>query len=138
MANITADRVINKSLYAKGSVNVYSLPGGAVTRVINDGGLIGIVYSFVTYDGQVYWQFYNPYGVAYYVKHDSNLSLPGLNDILTKIKDENVAKQIEEKGAVNYYLQKYLPWIVGAVAVALIFPVVFKSIKKWKKKILYY
>ena len=130
MATITADRVINKSLYAKGVVNVYNVPGGAVARVINDGGLIGIVYSYVTSNGEVYWQFYNPYGVAYYVKHDSNLSLPGLNDILTKIKDENVAKQIEEKGAVNYYLQKYLPLIVGAVAVALIFPAVYKSVKK--------
>ena len=48
MANITADRVINKSLYAKGVVNVYNVPGGAVARVINDGGLIGIVYSYVT------------------------------------------------------------------------------------------
>jgi hypothetical protein len=96
MATITADRVINKSLYAKGVVNVYNVPGGAVARVINDGGLIGVVYSYVTSNGEVYWQFYNPYGVPYYVKHDSNLSLPGLNDILTKIKDENFAKQIEE------------------------------------------
>ena len=130
MATITADKVIGKSLYAKGDVKVYSLPGGAVTRVINDGGLIGIVYSYVSSNGEVYWQFYNAYGVPYYVKHDTNLSLPGLDDIITKIKDENVAKQIEEKGAVNYYLQKYLPWIVGAVAVALIFPAVYKSVKK--------
>jgi len=130
MATITADRVINKSLYAKGVVNVYNVPGGTVARVINDGGLIGVVYSYVTSNGEVYWQFYNAYGVPYYVKHDTNLSLPGLNDIIAKIKDENVAKQIEEKGAVNYYLQKYLPWIVGAVAVALIFPAVYKSVKK--------
>jgi hypothetical protein len=130
MSTITADKVINKSLYAKGVVNVYNLPGGAVTRVINDGGLIGIVYSYVTSNGEVYWQFMNPYGVPYYVKHDTNLSLPGLDEIVKKIKDENVAKQIEQKGAVNYYLQKYLPWIVGAVAVALIFPAVYKSVKK--------
>jgi hypothetical protein len=31
-----------------------------------------------------------------------------------------------------------LPWIVGAVAVALIFPAVYKSVKKWKNKMLYY
>jgi hypothetical protein len=53
-----------------------------------------------------------------------------LSDILTQIKDENIAKQIEQKGAVNYYLQKYLPWIVGAVAIAFIFPAVYKSVKK--------
>jgi len=130
MATITADRVLNKSLYAKGVVNVYNVPGGAVARVINNGGLIGIVYSYVTWKGEVYWQFYNVYNVPYYVKHDTNLSLPGLDDIITKIKNENVAKQIESKGAVNYYLQKYLPFIVGAIAVALIFPAVYKSVKK--------
>lgn len=130
MANITADRVINKSLYAKGVVNVFNVLGGSVSRVITDGGLIGIVYSYVTYDGNIYWQFYNTYGVPYYVKHDSNLSLPGLNDILTKIKDENINKQIEQKGAVNYYLQKYLPYLVGAVVIAFVFPAVYKSLKK--------
>lgn len=130
MANITADRVINKSLYAKGVVNVFNVPGGSVSRVITDGGFIGIVYSYVTSDGNIYWQFYNTYGVPYYVKHDSNLSLPGLNDILTKIKDENINKQIEQKGAVNYYLQKYLPYIVGAVVIAFVFPAVYKSLKK--------
>jgi hypothetical protein len=130
MATITADKVIGKSLYAKGDVKVYSVPGGAVTKVLEDAALIGNVYSYVTNNGEVYWQFYNAYGVPYYVKHDTNLSLPGLNDIIAKIKDENIAKQIEEKGAVNYYLQKYLPWIVGAVAVALIFPAVYKSVKK--------
>jgi hypothetical protein len=35
-------------------------------------------------------------------------------------------------------LQKYLPWIVGAVAIAFIFPAIYKSVKKWKKKIPYY
>ena len=129
MASITADRVIGKSLYAKGVVNVYSVPG-AVARVINDGGLIGVVDSYLTRNGEVYWQFYNAYGVPYYVKHDTNLSLPGLNDILAKIKDENINKQIEEKGAVNYYLQKYLPWIVGAVVVAFVFPAIYKNVKK--------
>jgi len=133
MANITADRVINKSLYAKGSVNVYNVPGGSVTRVINNGGLIGIVYSYVTNNGDIYWQFYNAYGVPYYVKHDSNLSLPGLDDILTQIKDENITKQIQQKGAVNYYLQKYLPWIVGAVVIAFVFPAISKSLKNEKK-----
>jgi hypothetical protein len=130
MATITADKVIGKSLYAKSVVNVYNVPGGAVVRTIATGGLIGQVYSWVTYNGEVYWQFYNAYRVPYYVKHDSNLELPGLSDILTQIKDENIAKQIEQKGAVNYYLQKYLPYIVGAVVIAFVFPVVYKSVKK--------
>lgn len=130
MANITADKVVGKSLYAKSVVNVYNVPGGAVVRTISTGGLIGQVYSWITNNGDVYWQFYNAYGVPYYVKHDSNLELPGLSDILTQIKDENIAKQIEQKGAVNYYLQKYLPWIIGAVAIAFIFPAVYKSVKK--------
>jgi hypothetical protein len=30
-----------------------------------------------------------------------------------------------------------LPWIVGAVAIAFVFPAIYKSVKKWKRKNLY-
>lgn len=131
MANITADKVLNKSLYAKGSVNVYDIPGGKIFRTISNGGLIGEVFSYVNYEGTIYWMFYNSYMRPFYVKHDpSNLNLPGLNDILAQIKNEKIAAEIESKGAVNYYLQKYLPYIIGAVVIAFVFPAVYKSVKK--------
>jgi len=129
-ATITADKVINKSLFSKGSVNVYSIPGGKVIRTISSGGLVGVVYSWVTYNGDIYWQFYDAYGIPYYVKHDNNLELPDLPSILTQIQDEVIAKKIETQGALNYYLQTYLPWIIGAVAIALVVPAFIKGAKK--------
>jgi hypothetical protein len=131
MADISADLVLNKNLYAKGTVLAYDLPNGKVVATFDNGGLVGNVYSWVTSNGIVYWMFNDKYGRPYYVKHDSNkLSLKELPAILKKIEDEQVAKEIESKGKLNYYLQKYLPWIVGAVVVAVAFPAIYKNVKK--------
>lgn len=131
MAEITADLVVNKNLYAKGKVDIYDLPYGKIIRSISDGGIVGKVYSYVTSNGIVWWLFYDNNGRPYYVKHDSSkLSLKELPAILKKIEDEQVAQEIAQKGTLNYYLQKYLPWIVGAVVVAVAFPVIYKNVKK--------
>lgn len=131
MADITADLVINKNLYAKGKVDIYNSPNGKIIRQILDGGIVGKVYSWITPQGEIWWQFYDNYGQPYYVKHDSNkLSLKELPAILKKIEDEKTAAEIQQKGALNYYLQKYLPWIAGAVVIAIAFPSIYKNLKK--------
>ena len=129
MATITADKVIGKNLYSKGAVDLVSLPGGKVIKTIQSGGLLGNVYSWVNYNGIIYWQFYDTYKQPYYAKQDGNVSFPGLDDVLKQIQSEAVANEIEKKGALNYYLQKYLPWLVGGVVVALVLPAVLKSRK---------
>lgn len=129
MATITADKVIGKNLYSKGAVDLLSLPGGKVIKTIQSGGLLGNVYSWVNYNGIIYWQFYDTYKQPYYAKQDSNVSFPGLDEVLKQIQSEAIANEIEKKGALNYYLQKYLPWLVGGVVVALVLPVVLKSRK---------
>ena len=53
MSTITADKVIGKNLFSKGSVDVYNLPGGKIIRTIKTGSLIGNVYSYVEYKGNV-------------------------------------------------------------------------------------
>ena len=129
MATITADKVIGKNLYSKGAVDLVSLPGGKVIKTIQSGGLLGNVYSWVNYNGIIYWQFYDTYKQPYYAKQDSNVSFPGLDEVLKQIQSEAIANEIEKKGALNYYLQKYLPWLVGGVVVALVLPAVLKSRK---------
>jgi hypothetical protein len=129
-STITADKVINKSLFSKGNVNVYKLPGGLIIRTIPSGSLVGIVYSWVTYNGDIYWMFNDTYGIPYYVKHDTNLELPDLPAIITQIQDEVIKKKIETLGAFNYYLQSYLPWIIGSVAIDLVVPAFLKNAKK--------
>jgi hypothetical protein len=129
MATITADKVIGKNLYSKGAVDLVSLPGGKVIKTIQSGGLLGNVYSYIVSNGIVYWQFYDTYKQPFYAKQDNNVSFPGLDDVLKQIQSEAVANEIEKKGALNYYLQKYLPWLVGGVVVALVLPVLLKSKK---------
>lgn len=131
MANITADLVLKKNLYAKGTVDAYNVPNGRVIKQIADGGIVGTVYSYVTPSGEIWWMFYDNYGIPYYVKHDSNkLSLKELPAILKQIEDKQITEEIAQKGALNYYLQKYLPWIAGAVVIAIAFPAIYKNIKK--------
>jgi hypothetical protein len=127
MATVTADKVIGKNLYSKGSVDIVLYPGGKVIRSVKSGGLLGTVYSWKVTDGIVYWMFFDSYGQPYYAKQDSNVEFPGLSDVLKQIENEAVAKEIETKGALNYYLQKYLPWIVGGIVVALVLPKIIKS-----------
>jgi hypothetical protein len=134
MATITADKVIGKSLYSKGSVDLVSLPGGKVLKTISSGGLLGNVYSWVTNNGIIYWQFYDTYGQPYYAKQDSNIDFPGLNDVLKQVENETIAKEIATKGALNYYLQKYLPWLIGGVVVALVLPTIIKLKTNEKEK----
>jgi hypothetical protein len=131
MGNVTADLVVNKNLFAKGTVDVYNVPNGKVFKQILDGGIVGTVYSWVTSNGEIWWMFYNTYGIPYYVKHDSNkLSLRELPAILKQIEDKQITEEISQKGALNYYLQKYLPWIAGAVVIAIAFPAIYKNVKK--------
>jgi len=129
MATITADKVIGKNLYSKGAVDLLNLPGGKVIKTIQSGGLLGNVYSWVNYNGIIYWQFYDTYKQPYYAKQDSSVSFPGLDAVLKQVQQEAIANEIEKKGALNYYLQKYLPWLVGGVVVALVLPAVLKSRK---------
>jgi hypothetical protein len=130
MATITADKVVGKNLFSKGAVDLVSLPGGKVIKTIKAGGLLGIVDSWIVRDGFVYWQFLDTYKQPYYAKQDSNIEFPGLNSVLKAVQDEAIAKEIETKGAFNYYLQKYLPWLIGGVVVALVLPSIVKSTKK--------
>ena len=68
-----------------------------------------------------------------YVLHDPNkLDVPDLPNILQQIADQAKAAAIEKNGVVGYYLTTYLPYIVGAVVIAIALPSITKSFKKWK------
>ena len=130
MSDISVNLVLDKNLYAKGKVSAYDVPNGKVIFTIDNGGLVGNVYSYVVRNGIVWWQFFKN-NKPYYVKHDNNkLSLKELPAILKKIENEEQKQEIEQKGTLNYYLQKYLPWLIGAVVVAVAFPAIYKNAKK--------
>jgi hypothetical protein len=136
MPNITADKVVNHLMYAKTNVNAYEPGGKIVVKTFLPGQLIGNVYSYIEIGNDLYWLFYltpadyNNFN-AVYVKHDSSkLSLPDLPAILDQIAAEKKAAIIAKDGVFSYYLQTYLPYIVGAVVVAIALPSIVKSVKK--------
>lgn len=136
MPNITADKVVNHLMYAKANVNAYEPGGKIVVKTFTPGQLIGKVYSYIEINNDLYWMFYltpadyNNFN-AVYVKHDaSKLSLPDLPAILDQIAAEKKAAIIAKDGVFSYYLQTYLPYIVGAIVVSIALPSIVKSVKK--------
>ena len=136
MPNITADKVVNHLMYAKTNVKAYE-PGGKIEKAtFSPGQLIGNVYSYIEIGNDLYWMFYltptdyNNFNASY-VKHDaSKLSLPDLPAILDEIQTQKKAAIIAKDGVFSYYLQTYLPYIVGAVVVAIALPSIVKSVRK--------
>jgi len=136
MPNITADKVVNHLMYAKANVNAYEPGGKIVVKTFTPGQLIGKVYSYIEINNDLYWMFYltptdyNNFN-AVYVKHDaSKLRLPDLPAILDQIAAEKKAAIIAKDGVFSYYLQTYLPYIIGAIVVSIALPSIVKSVNK--------
>jgi hypothetical protein len=137
MSVITADKVINQNLFAKTLVSGYDSTLERVRNTFSSGGLIGNVYSYIIdQNGNLYWLIYvtkNDFNnnVATFIKHDpSKLSLPALPGILEAIKKEQDAKAKTDKGMIPFYVEKYAPWIIGAIVIAVAYPTISKSFKK--------
>lgn len=137
MPNITADQIVNHSMYAKGNVNAldYTFKNIAKTFSVND--LIGTVYSYYVNDkGDIYWMFYltpqdyNNQTPVYVLHNSSLLDVPDLPAILQKISDQQKSSEIAKNGVISYYIGKYLPYIVAAAVIAIAFPALKKSFKK--------
>lgn len=128
MPTIAADKIIGQDIYAKGSIDVLDKNFKPLKK-LSAGQKIGKVYSYIeNNDGSLYWMIYetdadyrnfNPI----YVKHVRGLiECPALPEIIAEIERKKEQEAIERSGAFGYYLKKYLPWIVGAIAVAIVLP----------------
>jgi hypothetical protein len=137
MATVTADKLVNHDLYAKGNVDALDSTFKNVAATFSAGQRIGNIYSWIQgSNGQIYYMIYltkadydnfNPV----YVLHDPNkLDVPDLPNILQQIADAAKAAAIEKDGVVGYYVNQYLPYIVGAIVLAIALPSIVKSMKK--------
>lgn len=137
MPTVTADLIVNHDLYAKSNVDALDYTFKNISKSFSPGEYIGNVYSWIQgNDGNIYWLVYltqadyNNFNASY-IKHDpGTLSVPDLPGILQKIADEKKSAEIEKNGVVSYYIGKYLPYIVAAAVVAIVFPSVVKGLKK--------
>lgn len=132
MPSIEADKIIGYDIYAKGSIQALDKklqPG----KTFSAGMKIGNVYSYIDkITGELYWMIYqteNDYNNfnPIYVKHTTGLlEVPELPGIIAELERKREQQAIEEQGAIQYYVKKYLPYIVVAIALAILIP----SLKK--------
>jgi hypothetical protein len=128
MPVVTADKVVNRSMYANTTVSAVD-GSGNLLRTFAPGQYIGEVYAWVNRADGIYWMFEKSYNNFFYVKHDaSSLSLPSLPDILQQITAEKEKEKLAALGPVNYYIEKYAPYLIGAVVIAIAAPTVISSI----------
>lgn len=139
MPTITADKVLDNNLYAKSTVYGYGSDLVTVKKVFTAPNLIGNVYSYIEQPDGLYWMVYvTPFDYAAqnptYIKHNANkLSLPALPGILAQVEKDQDAKDLASKGIVQYNIDKYGKYVIGAVVVAVALPAVVNLFSKTKK-----
>lgn len=130
MAEINASKIIGKTLFAAKQLDKLSA-GLQKIGVFKPGETVGVVYSYITRNGQVYWMFYDAFSKAYYVKHSAD-SFKFTKDVQNALQEQQIQEEkelIEKKGAIPYYIEKYGKWVLySIVGVAL-----FRTYYKYKK-----
>ena len=123
MPEITADKIIGKTLFAK--KNLTRLNGSLVKigTIVADSP-VGQVYSYIQRGGKLYWMFYDFENKPYYILHtpDSFKFSGDLKQAAEKQKQEIENIQKQEKGLIPFYIEKYgkliLLYGVGAYLIA--------------------
>ena len=123
MPEITADKIIGKTLFAKKDLNRLN---SALVKIgtIVAGSPVGQVYSYIQRGGKVYWQFIDFNNKPYFVLHtpDSFKFSGDVKQAIEEKKQEVEKIEKEQKGSVPFYIEKYGKWIliygVGAYLVA--------------------
>lgn len=124
MAEISLYDAIGLNLYAKTNVNKLD---SALKKIgqFSAGDYVGKIYSWITRNGKIYWIVENPTigGQYYYVLHQTGIFeiTKQIKSVIEKekIKEQEALK--EEKGAFQYYVDRYLPYVlITFVAIAVI------------------
>ena len=123
MPEITADKIIGKTLFAKKDLNRLN---SALVKIgtIVAGSPVGQVYSYIQRGGKVYWQFIDFNNKPYFVLHtpDSFKFTGDVKQAIQEKKQEIEKIEKQEKGSVPFYIEKYgkviLLYGVGAYLIA--------------------
>jgi hypothetical protein len=123
MPEITADKIIGKTLFAKKDLTRLN---SALVKIgtIASGSPVGQVYSYIQRGGKVYWQFIDFNNKPYFVLHtaDSFKFSGDVKQAVEQQKQEVEKLTKETKGSVPFYIEKYGKWIliygIGAYLIA--------------------
>lgn len=123
MPEITADKIIGKTLFAKKDLTRLNSAMVKIGTIVK-GSPVGQVYSYIQKGGKLYWMFYDFGNKPYYILHTAD-SFKFSGDVKQAVEQqkkevEKVEKQ--EKGSVAFYIEKYgkviLLYGVGAYLIA--------------------
>lgn len=115
MTSTTADKIIGRTLIAKQPVTLLNNMFKPITTIQTD-SIIGVVWSYIQRDGQLYWQFKKSGNIFQYVKHDANKIELSKAD-KAELKNIQETEKLKQRGVIPYYIEKYGLWILGAIAV---------------------
>jgi hypothetical protein len=139
-AIVSADQIIDKSLWAAKKIPYYNTPTDVAIPYgyINAGDFIGIVYSWLeprAGRSKLWWSITSnriPGSAYIYVPHDAaNFSLEKLQEQGVKTAAQKTAEAAKEKAIeehpVDYYADKYSGKILFAVAAMVIGTAIIKK-----------
>ena len=140
--DVNVELMLNKYLYAFEPTYGYTSAvfSNQYKKIYKAGDYIGKIYSWRTVNNQLYLVVYattndyNNHKAIYVPIFTNNLKIIGLKEAIAA---ENAKKQAEadalkkeQVGAVQFYIEKYGPWVLGAIVVIGVFPSLLKSITK--------
>jgi hypothetical protein len=123
MPEITADKIIGKTLFAKKDLNRLNSSLVKIGTIVKESP-VGQVYSYIQRGGKVYWQFIDFNNKPYFVLHtpDSFKFTGDVKQAIQEKKQEIEKVEKQEKGSVPFYIEKYgkviLLYGVGAYLIA--------------------
>ncbi len=123
MPEITADKIIGKTLFAKKDLTRLNSSLVKIGTIVA-GSPVGQVYSYIQRGGKVYWQFIDFNNKPYFVLHtpDSFKFSGDVKQAVEQQKKEVEKVEKQEKGSVPFYIEKYgkviLLYGVGAYLIA--------------------
>lgn len=138
-------KLIDKPIYAKGTMYAYritkdlqkSTPSKVVydlnkTKTYKNNDFIGNLDSWLTTTNTgVYLSFKDNAG-TFYVPISNSFTSPNLSDIKRAIEKKEDEAANAGKSLLEVTINKYLPWIVGAVGVAIVLPSVSNTVQSSK------
>lgn len=131
MATYSVDDIVGKTLIAKKKVAIKRQPSDTAPTVytVSPGETVGVVYSWVSRDGSIWWMYYDTNKNPYYTRHE-----PGLYDVKALAAQGAVSldeiRDAEKKAdsPVSYYVDKLTTPIVWGIG--LFFAVkIYKELK---------
>lgn len=130
MPEITADKIIGKTLFAKKNLDRLNSSFVKIGTIVS-GSPVGQVYSYIQRSGKVYWQFIDFNNKPYYVLHtaDSFKFSGDVKQAVEQQKQEVEKIEKEQKGSVPFYIEKYGKWILIYGAAAYLIATYIKSRK---------